>query len=170
MILERGSHEGALLPRRLDQSDLPGPLRGHVSEVPGRPGPSTLRRPPLRSHSVGVFIRYFVNLPVPFKDAEARILAAPEVWAPGVARDAEDGGEHLLAEVGFLDDHRVGKESPDRAGNPLPYPVQDHSAAYVDGLRTGETVPVPRCGLGDRGPGTKPHPALDQRRPVPAAF
>src|SRR6266540_2197382 len=121
----------------------------NVSEVPGRSGPSTLRWPPLRSHSVGMFIRYFLDLPLPFEDVETRLLAAPEVWVPGLARNAEDGGEHLLVEVGF--------------------PVDDHSAAHVDGHRTGETVPVPRRGLGDRDPRTEPDPALDQRQ-VPAAF
>jgi len=95
----------------------------NVSEVPGRPGPSTLRRPPLRSHSVGMFIRYFLDLPLPFEDAEARLLAAPEVWVPGLARDAEDGGEHLLVEVGFpVDDHRVGKEVQIELGTPFRIP------------------------------------------------
>jgi hypothetical protein len=61
-----------------------------------------------------------------------------------------------------------GHRSPDRAGNPLSYPVQDHSAVRVNGHRTGETVPVPRRGFGDRAPWAEPDPALDQR-PVPVA-
>jgi hypothetical protein len=70
-----------------------------------------------------MFIRYFLDLPVPFEDVEARLLAAPEVWVPGLARDAEDGGEHLLAEVGFpVDDHRVGKEVQIELGTPFRIP------------------------------------------------
>jgi hypothetical protein len=74
-------------------------------------------------HAVGMFIRYFLDLPVPFEDVEASLLAAPEVWVPRLARDAEDGGERLLAEVGFpVDDHRVGKEVQIEMGAPFRIP------------------------------------------------
>ncbi len=70
-----------------------------------------------------MFIRYFLDLPLPFEDVEARLLAAPEVWVPGLARDAEDGGEHLLAEVGFpVDDRRVGKTVQIELGTPFRIP------------------------------------------------
>jgi hypothetical protein len=74
-------------------------------------------------HSVGMFIRYFLDLPLPLKKVEARLLDAPEVWVPGLARDADVGGEHLLAEVGFpVDDHRVGKEVQIELGTPFRIP------------------------------------------------
>jgi hypothetical protein len=58
-----------------------------------------------------MFIRYYLDLPIRFEDAEAALLAQPEAWVPGLARDAEDRGERLLTEVGFpLDsDHRLDK-------------------------------------------------------------
>jgi hypothetical protein len=70
-----------------------------------------------------MFIRYFLDMPLPFEDVDARLLAAPEVWVPGLARHADDGGTHLLARVGFpLDDHRVGKEVQIELGTPLRIP------------------------------------------------
>jgi hypothetical protein len=70
-----------------------------------------------------MFIRYFLDLPLPFEDVEGRLLAAPEVWVPGLAREAEDGGAHLLVEVGFpVDDHRVGKEVQIELGTPFRIP------------------------------------------------
>ena len=74
-------------------------------------------------HSVGMFIRYLLDLPLPFEDADARLHTAPEFWVPGLARDAEGGGAHLLAEVGFpVDDHRVGKEVQIELGTPFRIP------------------------------------------------
>jgi hypothetical protein len=70
-----------------------------------------------------MFIRYFLDLPLPFEGVEARLLAAPEVWVPGLAREAEHGAEHLLVEVGFpVDDHRVGKEVQIELGTPFRIP------------------------------------------------
>jgi hypothetical protein len=59
-----------------------------------------------------MFLRYFVDLPLPFGEVEARLLDHPASWVPGLAREAEDRGERLLAEVGFPvdEDHRIGKE------------------------------------------------------------
>jgi hypothetical protein len=59
-----------------------------------------------------MFIRYYLDLSLPFEEVEEGLLADPEVWLPGVAREAEDRGEQLLGEVGFSfeDDHRLSKE------------------------------------------------------------
>ncbi len=48
-----------------------------------------------------MFIRYFLELPLPFDDVEAALVRAPKEWVPGLALDAENRGESLLAEVGF---------------------------------------------------------------------
>lgn len=48
-----------------------------------------------------MFVRYFLELPVPCQDVEATLLRSPEEWVPGLAGDAQDRGELLLAEVGF---------------------------------------------------------------------
>jgi len=59
-----------------------------------------------------MFIRYFLDLPLPFAEVQEKLLASPQVWVPGLARDAEARGERLLAEVGFSfdDDHRLERE------------------------------------------------------------
>jgi hypothetical protein len=48
-----------------------------------------------------VFIRYYVELPIPFEHAEDLLLRSPGSWIPGLAEGADAKGERLLAEVGF---------------------------------------------------------------------
>jgi hypothetical protein len=48
-----------------------------------------------------MFVRYYVELPLPFPDVEATLLAEADAWVPGLLRDAEDRGNDLMAEVGF---------------------------------------------------------------------
>lgn len=48
-----------------------------------------------------MFLRYFAELALPFEAIEAELLGLPEGWIPGVAREANERGERLLAEVGF---------------------------------------------------------------------
>jgi hypothetical protein len=72
-----------------------------------------------------MFVRYFVDLPVPFEDVETSLLDDPGAWVPGLLRDAEDRGEHLLAEVGFaLEDHRIDKEVEIRLGSAYRIPTK----------------------------------------------
>lgn len=68
-----------------------------------------------------MFIRYFVDLPLPFEEVRETFLASPETWVPGLARDAEDRGERLLSEVGFsFDDGQwIGKQVEIELGPPL---------------------------------------------------
>jgi len=54
-----------------------------------------------RPNGWSMFLRYFVELALPFETVDAELLGLPEEWIPGVARDANDRGERLLAEVGF---------------------------------------------------------------------
>ncbi len=67
-----------------------------------------------------MFVRSFADVPVPFAEAERRLLATPAGWIPGLARAAEDGGERLLVEVGFPieGDRRVQKEVEVEIGSP----------------------------------------------------
>jgi hypothetical protein len=66
---------------------------------------------PISCNVTGMFIRYFVELPISFERAEQVLLRSPATWLPAVARAADDRGESLLTEVGFpLDDHRVEKK------------------------------------------------------------
>jgi hypothetical protein len=89
-----------------------------------------------------MFIRYFLDLPVPFEGVEARLLAAPEVWVPALAREAEHGGEHLLVEVGFpVDDHRVGKEVQIELGTP--FRIRSKTILPLTWTATGPGRPFP---------------------------
>jgi hypothetical protein len=59
-----------------------------------------------------MFIRYYLDLSLPFEEVEEGLLADPEAWLPRVAREAEDRVEQLLGEVGFSfdDGRRLSKE------------------------------------------------------------
>ncbi|HKZ75840.1 MAG TPA: hypothetical protein VJ259_04175, partial [Actinomycetota bacterium] len=72
----------------------------------------------------GMFIRYFLDLPLCHEEAEARLLAAPEAWVPGLARDSDDRGVRLLAEVGLPVDeaHRLDKRVEIVLGPPYRIP------------------------------------------------
>ncbi len=71
-----------------------------------------------------MFIRYYLDIPLRFEDVEAALLAQPEAWVPGLARDAEHRSERLLAEVGFAFDHehRLDKRVEIEFGEPYRMP------------------------------------------------
>jgi hypothetical protein len=67
-----------------------------------------------------MFLRYYVDLDVPFEDAEASLLEGPHPWVPGLFRDAEERGHALLAEVGFAvdDSRRIDRQVRITLGTP----------------------------------------------------
>lgn len=70
-----------------------------------------------------MFLRYFLDLAVPFEDVEASLLDEPDTWVPGLLRDAEDRGERLLADVGFVfETRRIDKQVEVRFGTPYRIP------------------------------------------------
>lgn len=71
-----------------------------------------------------MFIRYYLELDVPFADVESSLISDAPTWVPGLAREAEDRGQQLLAEVGFEVDpsHRIDKEVEIELGSPYPMP------------------------------------------------
>jgi len=73
-----------------------------------------------------MFIRYYLDLAVPFEDVERALLDEPATWVPGIALDAEAGGQRLLAEVGFDVDasRRVDKEVEIEIGEPYLIPTK----------------------------------------------
>jgi hypothetical protein len=73
-----------------------------------------------------MFIRYYLDLAVPFDDVERALLDEPATWVPGLALDAEAGGQRLLAEVGFDVDanRRVDKEVEIEIGRPYAIPAK----------------------------------------------
>jgi hypothetical protein len=57
-----------------------------------------------------MFVRYFVELPMPLGDVEDAVLRDPQSWIPGLAGSAGARGEALMVEVGFgPPSHRVEK-------------------------------------------------------------
>jgi hypothetical protein len=71
-----------------------------------------------------MFIRYYLELTLPFEDVEEGLLADAQAWLPGVAGEAQDMGEQLLGEVGFSfdDDRRLSKEVHIELGPPYHMP------------------------------------------------
>jgi hypothetical protein len=72
----------------------------------------------------GMFLRYYLEIAAPFEDVEAALLDDPETWVPGLLRDAEDRGQRLLAEIGFVvDARRIDKEVEIEIGRPYRAPA-----------------------------------------------
>ncbi len=70
-----------------------------------------------------MFVRYFAELPFPLALVEEALLRAPEEWIPGLARHAEDLGEHLLVEVGFgPEGRRLAKQVLIEIREPVRFP------------------------------------------------
>lgn len=83
----------------------------------------SLGRAPDRSDSGWMFVRYFVELALPFPEVEEALLRDPQSWVPGAARHAENTGEELLAEVGFGENgHRVSRQVLIELQPPLKFP------------------------------------------------
>jgi hypothetical protein len=71
-----------------------------------------------------MFIRYFLELQLPFGEVERLLLADPASWLPGMATEAEHRGGRLLVEVGFelRDDRRIDREVQIEVGEPVSVP------------------------------------------------
>jgi hypothetical protein len=70
-----------------------------------------------------MFVRYYLDLDVPYELVDAALVADPETWVPGLLRDAEERGRRLLTEVGFaIDTRRIDKEVEIRVGTPYRIP------------------------------------------------
>jgi hypothetical protein len=84
-----------------------------------------------------MFIRYYLDLALPFVDVERELLSDPGAWVPGLARDAEHQGEHLLAEVGFAvdADRRLDKQVEIVFGEP--YRIAGKSVLPMQWRATG---------------------------------
>ena len=48
-----------------------------------------------------MFVRYFMDLDVPFDEAEAALLANPSSWLPGLVVETDEQGVHRLTSVGI---------------------------------------------------------------------
>jgi hypothetical protein len=65
-----------------------------------------------------MFVRYYLDLALPFGTVETAFLRDPAAWLPGVAEAADAQSHRLLAEVGFGDEHRIEKRIEIRVGEP----------------------------------------------------
>lgn len=66
-----------------------------------------------------MFVRYFVGLEMPASVAAEALLDEPSVWMAGLARDAGDRGDHLMAEVGFATAVRIERPVEVEVGAPI---------------------------------------------------
>jgi hypothetical protein len=69
-----------------------------------------------------MFVRYYVELPVHVDRVEARLMASPASWLPGIADQAEARGRRLVTEVGLGDRLRVAKRVLLEIGHPTRFP------------------------------------------------
>lgn len=70
-----------------------------------------------------MFVRYYLDLDVPYETVEASLVDDPGAWVPGLMRDAEERGNRLLAEVGFATEtRRIDREVEIRVGTPYRIP------------------------------------------------
>ncbi|MFM8944984.1 MAG: hypothetical protein ACKOI0_07120 [Actinomycetota bacterium] len=65
-----------------------------------------------------MFVRYYLDLALPFGSVEAAVLRDAAVGLPSVAAAADEQGDRLLAEVGFGDGHRIEKRIELHVGEP----------------------------------------------------
>jgi len=96
------------------------PRSGHRSRPSDDVRPSASAR--ASCTLAGVFVRYFVELPLRSEDAEDVLLSDPESWLPVLADTADERGERLLAEVGVGSHHRTHAEVALEFGTPLRMP------------------------------------------------
>lgn len=70
-----------------------------------------------------MFIRYFIDMPLPMGEVESALLESPGHWSAEPARDAEARGRQLLAEVGFgPPGARIDKKVEIQFGEPIRFP------------------------------------------------
>lgn len=69
-----------------------------------------------------MFIRYFVELPLPAVRVEQVLCESPASWIPGLANEANARGQHLLAEIGIGDRARLTRRVVVEVGEPMRFP------------------------------------------------
>jgi hypothetical protein len=77
-----------------------------------------------RASTVAVmFVRYYLELPLPQERVEQALLGSPPEWAAALAGDAQRRGEQLLAEVGVGPrGNRLGRRVAVQLGEPVRFP------------------------------------------------
>lgn len=78
-----------------------------------------MKRKAMGSHFPVMLARYFIELPFPRSVVERSLLRDPERWVPGIANEASERGDALLAEVGFGTERRVTHRVAVSFGRPV---------------------------------------------------
>ena len=70
-----------------------------------------------------MFVRYYLELPLPHERVEQALLGSPPEWLAALAGDAQQRGDGLLTEVGVgpLGD-RLGRRVAVQLGEPVCFP------------------------------------------------
>jgi len=90
-----------------------------------------------------MFIRYFVELPLPADRVERALRATPGHWLPALAVDAASRGEGLLAEVGIgPPGRRVGLPVTVRLGDPIRFPSKTLLPMTWEPVKEGSRFPT----------------------------
>ena len=96
------------------------PARGsRVLSSEGRSAPSRTWN---RAQQGGMFVRYYVELPVHVDRVERRLTASPASWLPGIADQSQARGRRLLTEVGLGDRLRLVERVLLEVGRPTRFP------------------------------------------------
>ena len=69
-----------------------------------------------------MFVRYFIELPLPTDRVEQMMCESPASWIPGLADEANARGERLLAEVGLGDRLRLTRRVVVELREPIRFP------------------------------------------------
>ncbi|HEV8652865.1 MAG TPA: hypothetical protein VG276_26625 [Actinomycetes bacterium] len=90
-----------------------------------------------------MFIRYFVELPLPPDRVEGALLTTPEHWLPALAVAVAGRGEGLLAEVGIgPPGRRVGLPVTVRLGDPVRFPSKTLLPMTWKAVKGGSLFPT----------------------------
>ena len=90
---------------------------------PERGGRSALRPWSGWVHSAGMFIRYYMELPLPARQVEHAVLGSPGDWLSTVAGEAQRRGDRLLTQVGVGPlGPRLGRRVSIQIGQPVRFP------------------------------------------------
>jgi hypothetical protein len=71
-----------------------------------------------------MFARYFVELPTEAEQVEHALVESPERWLPGLADEATQRGDALMAAVGFGSDPRVARKVAIEFRQPIRTPAR----------------------------------------------
>jgi hypothetical protein len=70
-----------------------------------------------------MFVRYYLELPLPHERVEQALLGSPPEWVAALASEAQRRGEGLLVEVGVGPlGARLGRPVAVQLGEPVPFP------------------------------------------------